>query len=74
MEAPYGSHPGEMYYLYDRDEEIIKEWVKASEDPQATQEFLKLHIYDLEDHQAYLKMLGNERLQKLATQNRGRSS
>lgn len=74
VEAPYGSHPGEMYYLYRRDEEIIKEWVKASENPETTQEYLKRYIYDLDDHQAYLRMLGEERLSKLTVQNRGRVS
>lgn len=72
VEAPYGSHPGEMYYLYRRDEEIIKEWVKASEDPETTQNYLRRYIYDLKDHQAYLKMLGEERLSTLALQNQGR--
>jgi acyl CoA:acetate/3-ketoacid CoA transferase alpha subunit len=30
VEAPFGSYPGEMCYLYERDEERIKEWVAAS--------------------------------------------
>jgi len=38
VEAPFGSHPGEMAYVYQRDEEHIKEWVSASCSEESTQE------------------------------------
>ena len=63
--APFGSHPGEMCYLYRRDEPQIKEWVKASEDPQTTQAYLEKYIYNLKDHQEYLALIGEERLNYL---------
>jgi acyl CoA:acetate/3-ketoacid CoA transferase alpha subunit len=65
VEAPFGSHPGEMCYVYERDEPQIKAWIDASRDPETTQDFLKKYIYDLKDHQAYLDMIGKERLQTL---------
>jgi len=37
VEAPFGSHPGEMCYVYERDEEQIKEWVEASKTPEGAQ-------------------------------------
>jgi acyl CoA:acetate/3-ketoacid CoA transferase alpha subunit len=65
IHAPYGSHPGEMCYLYERDEDQIKSWVEASKKPQTTQEYLNKYIYDLPDHKAYLDLIGKKRLQEL---------
>ncbi len=65
IQAPFGSHPGEMCYQYERDEPQIKAWVEASKDPDTTQEYLQKYIYDLKDHQAYLDLIGKERLIEL---------
>ncbi len=65
IHAPYGSHPGEMCYEYERDESQIKSWVEASKTPETTQEYLQRYIYDLPDHQAYLDLIGQKRLQEL---------
>ncbi len=65
IEAPFGSHPGEMCYDYERDEPQIKAWVEASRDPETTQAYLQKYIYDLKDHQEYLDLIGTERLQEL---------
>lgn len=66
IKAPFGSHPGEMCYVYERDEPQIKAWVEASKDPETTQAYLQKYIYDLKDHQAYLDLIGDEHLDKLA--------
>jgi acyl CoA:acetate/3-ketoacid CoA transferase alpha subunit len=65
IEAPFGSHPGEMCYVYERDEPHIKAWVEASKDPETAQAYLQKYIYDLKDHQAYLDLIGADRLQEL---------
>ncbi len=65
IEAPFGSHPGEMCYVYERDEPHIKSWVEASKDPETTQAYLQKYIYDLKDHQSYLDLIGSQRLQEL---------
>lgn len=65
VEAPFGSHPGEMCYLYERDEAMIKEWVSAAEDPTTTQGYLDKYIYDVKDYQEYLELVGPDRLQAL---------
>ncbi len=62
VEAPFGSHPGEMAYVYHRDEEHIKEWVNASCSEESTQEYLKKYIYDLKDHRDYLSFIGETHL------------
>jgi len=63
--APFGSHPGEMCYVYERDEEHIKSWVKASEKPETAQTYLDKYIYGVKDHREYLALIGEERLQQL---------
>jgi acyl CoA:acetate/3-ketoacid CoA transferase alpha subunit len=65
VEAPFGSHPGEMCYVYERDEDIIREWVEASKEPETTQVYLDKYIYSLKDHQEYLTLIGKDRLQHL---------
>ena len=65
VEAPFGSHPGEMCYEYGRDEAQIREWVQASSDPQTTQDYLEKYIYSVNSHQEYLNLVGQERLESL---------
>ena len=65
VEAPFGSHPGEMAYLYRRDEPLIREWVAAAENADTAQAYLEETIYSLPDHAAYLAKIGAERLNSL---------
>lgn len=65
VEAPFGSHPGEMCYLYCRDEPQIKSWVEAAEEESSAQAYLQKYIYDVKDHQEYLALIGADRLQAL---------
>ncbi|MBC8505595.1 MAG: CoA transferase subunit A [Chloroflexi bacterium] len=65
VHAPFGSHPGEMCYHYERDEEHIQLWAEVSKKPETTQEYLEKYIYNLKDHQEYLDLIGEERLQYL---------
>jgi hypothetical protein len=65
VHAPFGSHPGEMAYLYCRDELEIKAWVEASATDEGAQAYLKEWVHDLPDHQAYLDRVGKRRLDLL---------
>lgn len=65
VHAPFGSHPGEMTGLYERDEEMIREWAEASKTVEGTQAYLKKYVYDLPNHAAYLELVGQARLEKL---------
>jgi acyl CoA:acetate/3-ketoacid CoA transferase alpha subunit len=65
VEAPFGSHPGEMCYVYDRDESQIREWVEASKDAQNTKAYLDKYIYGVNNHQEYLDLVGKDRLESL---------
>lgn len=65
VEAPFGSHPGEMCYVYRRDEPHIKSWVEASKEEATVCAYLDKNIYGVKDHQQYLDLIGVERLKSL---------
>jgi acyl CoA:acetate/3-ketoacid CoA transferase alpha subunit len=65
VEAPFGSHPGEMCYLYERDEPEIREWVRAAETAQTAEAYLERTVYGPKSHQEYLELVGWERLHSL---------
>ena len=65
VHAPFGSHPGEMVYDYGRDEEAIRAWVKANETAEGAESYLQEYVYGLPDHQAYMEMVGEERMAEL---------
>lgn len=62
VHAPYGSHPGEMVYLYGRDEPGIREWVEMSKTAEGAKEYLQKYAYGLKSHDEYLKLIGEKRL------------
>ena len=72
IEAPYGSHPGEMCYVYERDEDQIKEWIEASKTEETTKAYLDKYIYGVEDHAAYRILVDEKRLADLKAMVPGR--
>jgi acyl CoA:acetate/3-ketoacid CoA transferase alpha subunit len=74
VEAQYGSHPGEMCYVYERDEPAIKEWVEASKTAEGTHAYLDRYVYGLAGHDAYLELIGTERLTELQAMVPGRGT
>jgi acyl CoA:acetate/3-ketoacid CoA transferase alpha subunit len=62
VHAPFGSYPGEMAYVYGRDEPAIREWVEASHTAEGAQAYLNKTIHNLPDHAAYLDLVGREKL------------
>ena len=71
VHAPFGSYPGEMAYLYGRDEEGIKEWVDMSSTKEGAKAYLDKYIHAVPDHAGYLNLIGEDRL-KQAVKNRER--
>ncbi|HIE37783.1 MAG TPA: CoA transferase subunit A [Anaerolineales bacterium] len=72
VHAPFGSHPGEMVYMYERDEEQLREWVEASKTEEGTRAYLDKYVYGVADHQEYLELVGWERLEALKAAAEGR--
>lgn len=65
VHAPFGSYPGEMAYMYCRDEPEIKTWVDASQTDEGAQAYLKEWIHDLPDHAAFVDKVGKARLDRV---------
>jgi len=74
VEAPFGSHPGEMAYLYERDEEQIRAWVEASKEEATTRAYLDRYVFGVKDHKEYLALIGAEHLGALKSKNPGRQA
>lgn len=64
VHAPYGSHPGEMAYLYGRDEPGIKEWVDKSQTAEGARAYLDQYVYGPKNHEGYLRLIGEQRLRQ----------
>jgi len=62
VHAPYGSHPGEMAYLYGRDEPGIREWVEMSKTDEGAREYIDKYVYRPKDHDEYLNLIGETKL------------
>lgn len=64
VHAPFGSFPGEMAYMYGRDEPGIKEWVDMSATAEGARQYLDKYVYGIKDHGEYLNLIGQDRLQE----------
>lgn len=68
-EVPFGSYPGNMPYEYYSDEDHLRQWLIAEEQPSAHEAFLKKYLFDCQDFAEYLNLCGGqERLIELRRQ------
>ena len=65
VHEPYGAHPSYVQGYYDRDNESYLTWDKLSQDHNAVIAWLDEWVYGLENHAAYVRKIGQERLDKL---------
>jgi len=72
VHAPFGSHPGDMAYMYDRDEDQIREFIEATKTEEGTNTYLKKYVYGVESHAGYLELVGEESLEELKRKVKGR--
>lgn len=72
VHAPFGSHPGDMAYMYDRDREHLQEFLEASKTEEGTRAYLDKYVYGVKDHQEYLQLIGQARLEELRRLAKGR--
>lgn len=68
VHAPFGSHPGEMAYVYGRDEPVIKEWIETSRTVEGAKAYLDKYVYGVNNHQEYLELIGKARLDQLVNE------
>ncbi len=60
VHQPYGSHPCEMPGSYWFDEEVIAEYLKATQTEEDTAAYVKKYVYDVKDFNEYLQLVGGE--------------
>jgi glutaconate CoA-transferase, subunit A len=65
VHEPYGAHPSYVQGYYDRDNESYLTWDKLSQDHAAVVAWLDEWVYGLENHAAYVRKIGQARLDKL---------
>lgn len=65
VHAPFGAHPGETCYLYNRDEAHIKDYLKSVATEEGTQAYLKKWVYGPKSQDQYLEAVGWDRLRAL---------
>ncbi len=65
VEAPFGSHPGEMAGAYVRDEPHIKSYYQDAQDAEKAQTYMEKWIYAVPDHEQYLDLVGRDHLESL---------
>ena len=65
VHAPYGSWPGEMAGMYERDEPHYKAYVEKQKTKEGMDAYMKEWIYDLPDHQALIDKVGKKQFQDL---------
>jgi glutaconate CoA-transferase subunit A len=62
---PFGAHPSYVQGSYDRDNHFYLDWDPISRDEEATQQWLRAWVYDLDGRAAYVEKLGAERVAAL---------
>ena len=65
IEAPYGSHPGNMPFEYYFDEPHIREYLKAGGSEKDVQAYLEKWVYSVNDFEEYLDLVGHKKLHEL---------
>ncbi|MBN3034742.1 MAG: CoA transferase subunit A [Bacteroidales bacterium] len=65
IKAPFGSWPGEMTGLYERDEPHYRMFIESQKDPETVDRYMKEWVLDLPDHQALLDKIGKNRLDEI---------
>lgn len=65
VHAPFGSHPGEMNGVYERDEEHIKGYFADGKDPDQVNAYMDKWVYGVKNHEEYLELVGKEKLEAL---------
>ena len=60
VHAPFGSHPGEMAYIYGRDEPVIKEWIESSKTIEGSNAYLDKYVFGVANHAEYQQLIGEE--------------
>jgi len=71
VHAPYGSWPGEMAGMYERDETHYRMFIDQTQTQEGADAYLKEWVYGLSNHQALLDKIGRAKLTTLRIDGKG---
>jgi glutaconate CoA-transferase subunit A len=58
VHLPFAAHPTSVYHAYDYDADHIRRYVDASRTVEGFREYLDRYVYGVQDHWAYLALVG----------------
>jgi len=68
--VPYGGYPSAVFGHYDYDSQYLRKFAMAAKNPDKDQDKFKKYqnkyIYGVKDHEAFLKLVGQERMDAIA--------
>ncbi len=68
--VPYGGYPSAVFGHYDYDSQYLRKFAMAAKNPDKNQDEFKKYqnkyIYGVKDHEAFLKLVGQERMDAIA--------
>ncbi len=64
INIPYGAHPTESPFMYERDEDHLKELLNIAKSDEGFKKYLDKYVF-LKDNDEYLEVIGKERLENL---------
>jgi glutaconate CoA-transferase subunit A len=67
---PFGAYPTACFQHYDYDPVYLNQYTEAAQDEKRYNSYLQEYILDLKNHEALLKMVGSEQLDKIKADNR----
>lgn len=68
VHAPFGSHPSPCQGFARRDDEFYFDYHKATRTAEGFAQWLERYVHGVADHEAFLALLGRERIEKLKPQ------
>lgn len=60
--VPFGGYPTAVYRHYDYDARYLRDYAEAAKDDQRYKVFQDRHLYGVKSHQAFLDLMGKDRL------------
>ena len=65
VHVPFGAFPTACHRYYDYDPVYLNEYLKSAQDDTLFKAYLEKHVYGVRDHQAFLKIIGPERINRI---------
>lgn len=64
--VPMGGYPSAVYGYYDYDSQFLRQYASAAKDPDKFNRYQEKYIYGVNDHRAFLDIIGKKRIKAIA--------